>query len=492
MGCKYLINKQLKLFGIKVPLFVEALILLFLLVVIVCILKKKQSGQSLDESGDFQQIFGAKELNVLTLPGSMSYFIYKGEPKGYEYELLNDFAESNNFRINIKLADNETRLAEMLENGEGDLIACNIPITKEGKEHLIYCGREVINEQVLIQRANRNDTILKDVVNLIGKEVWLIHDSKYYRRMMNLNDELGGGIQIRTINKDTITTEDLIEMVSKGEIPYTVSDIDLAKLNKTYFKNINISLVVGHPQRASWAVRKTMPELAETVNQWFEKNQNNPKLAQINKRYFEMSKLSDEIEPVLKKGKISRFDEFFKKYANQYGFDWRLLASISFHESNFLTNSASWKGASGLMGLMPRTAQALGVSANQLYDPEQNIKAACKLLVKLEKYFSSIENREERIKYVLGAYNAGQAHILDAQALAVKYGKDPRNWEDVESYLLLKSQPEYYNDSVCKVGYLRGKETVNYVSNVLERWGYYKNKVDSTMHHTNAFHSKNS
>ncbi|MDR2621662.1 MAG: transglycosylase SLT domain-containing protein [Dysgonamonadaceae bacterium] len=438
---------------------------------------KKRSHQQPGELNDFQQIIDKKALNVLTLSGSMSYFIYKGEIKGYEYELLNDFAENNNLLINIKLADNETKLTEMLENGDGDLIAYNIPITKEGKEHLIYCGREVINEQVLIQRANRKDTVLKDVVDLIGKEVWLIHDSKYYRRMVNLNDELGGGIQIRTIDKDTISTEDLIEMVAKGKIPYTVSDIDLAKLNKTYFRNINISLVVGHPQRSSWAVRKTMPGLAEEINRWFE-NKNNPNLEQINKRYFEMSKVSGEMKPLLKKGRISPFDEFFKKYAGQYGYDWRLLASISFQESNFLPNCSSWEGASGLMGLMPRTAKALGVSGDELYDPEQNIKAACKLLVKLEKYFSRID-KEERIKYVLGAYNAGQAHIMDAQALAEKYGKNPASWEDVESYLLLKSQPEYYNDSVCRVGYLRGRETVNYVSSVMERWDYYKNKVNS-------------
>jgi len=124
---------------------------------------------------------------------------------------------------------------------------------------------------------------------------------------------------------------------------------------------------------------------------------------------------------------------------------------------------------------MPRTAKALGVSEDKLYDPEENIKAACKLLIKLGKYFSDID-KEERIKYVLGAYNAGQAHILDAQALAEKYGKNPKNWADVESYLLLKSQPEYYNDSACNAGYLRGRETVNYVWEVLQRWDYYKNK----------------
>jgi membrane-bound lytic murein transglycosylase F len=475
MKCKDLIRKLIQLAGIKIPLFIPVLVFLFLLIAVAYFHKEKHRNQPPDKLSDFLQISEIEELNVLTLPGSISYFIYKGEPRGYEYELLNDFAERNNLQVNIKLADNETKLDKMLVNGEGDLVAYNIPITKEGKEQLIYCGREVINEQVLIQQANRKDQVLKDIVDLIGKEVWLIRDSKYYRRMMNLNDELGGGIQIRTIDKDTITTEDLIEMVSQGKIPYTVSDVDLAKLNKTYFKNIDISLLVGHPQRSSWAVRKTMPGLAKAINRWLKENKNNPKLEQINKRYFEISKITNGADQVLKKGQISLFDEFFKKYADQYGFDWRLLASISFQESSFLVNSVSWKGASGLMGLMPRTAQAFGVSGDELYDPEQNIKAACKLLVKLEKYFSGIENKEDRIKYILGAYNAGQAHVLDAQALAGKYGKDPKNWEDVESYLLLKSQPEYYNDAICRVGYLRGKETVDYVANVLGRWEYYKN-----------------
>lgn len=430
-------------------------------------------GSKCLESYDFQQIIAKKELNVITLRGSMSYFIYKGEARGYEYELLNDFAKSYNLKINIKPAANETLLTELLENGEGDLIACNIPITEEGTKHLIYCGREVVNGQVLIQRANRRDRILKDVVDLIGKEVWLIRDSRHYRRMVNLNSELGGGIRIRTVDRDTISTEDLIEMVSQGKIPYTVSDIDLAKTGKTYFRNINISVVVGHPQRSSWAVRKSTPELAKAINRWAEEKKDYPKLTATDKWYFEISKNHDESNPSEGKDQISPFDGFFKKYAGLYGFDWRLLASISFQESNFLANRSSREGATGLMGLMPRTAGTLGVSNSELYDPEQNIKAACKLLVKLGRYFTGVEDKEERMKFVLGSYNAGQAHIMDAQALAEKYGKNPNRWEDTEPYLLLKSQPEYYNDSVCKAGYLRGKETVNYVANVMERWEYY-------------------
>jgi membrane-bound lytic murein transglycosylase F len=429
---------------------------------------------------DFSQIAEKGELNVLTLSGSMSYFIYKGEPMGYEYELLKNFAEHHNLKLNIQLAENETKLTEMLLNGEGDLIAFHIPVTNEGKEDLLYCGRESINEQVLIQCSNRGDTLLNDVLDLIGKEVWVIHDSKYYHRLTNLNDELGSGITIQIIEKDTISVEDLIGMVSKGQIAYTVSDRDMAQLNKTYFHNINTALKISHPQRSSWAVRKNTPKLADAINQWFDENHNNPKYQAIIKRYFEMSKMpGEEPAPVIGPNQISIFDEYFKEFAKLLTWDWRLLASIAFQESRFHTDRVSWAGASGLMGLMPKTAEAFGLPEDQLEDPEANVRAASDFLKNLNRSLRAIEDENERIKFVLAAYNAGLGHVYDAQALAEKYGKNPHIWHDnVEEYIKLKSLPEYYNDPVCKLGYCRGTETVNYVRHVIERWYYYQQKVN--------------
>jgi len=427
---------------------------------------------------DLIEIFNRGEINVLTLSGSMSYFIYKGEPKGYEYELLSDFAKNLNLKINIRLAENETKLMEMLLHGEGDLIAYNIPITNEGKEKLIYCGREVISEQVLVQRANRGDTLIKDVTGLIGKEVWVIYDSKYHRRLRNLNNELGGGIRIQTIDKDTVIVEDLIEMVSRGEISYTLCDVEMAKLNKTYFTNIDIGLLVGHSQRSSWAVRKTNPGLAAVVDKWFDENQNNPQYQRILKRYFELSKMPGSAPvPIISNNQISPFDHFFKRYASQIDWDWRLLASISYQESRFFTDRVSWAGAAGLMGLMPNTAEAFGLPVEQIEDPEGNIKAAVAFIRRLIRMFTAIEDEDERIKFILAAYNAGPGHVSDAQALAEKYGKNPKNWKDVEEFLKLKNQPEYYNDPVCKSGYLRSTETINYVRDVFDRWKYYQGKV---------------
>ena len=67
--------------------------------------------------------------------------------------------------------------------------------------------------------------------------------------------------------------------------------------------------------------------------------------------------------------------------------------------------------------------------------------------------------------------------MLDARRLARKYGKNPDSWADVSEYLLLKSDPEYYNDPLSKSGYARGAEPVNYVREILNRYERYKQLV---------------
>ena len=56
-----------------------------------------------------------------------------------------------------------------------------------------------------------------------------------------------------------------------------------------------------------------------------------------------------------------------------------------------------------------------------------------------------------------------------------KYGKDKHIWENnVEVYILLKSNEEYFTDSVCKHGYFRGIETYNFVRDITQRFERYK------------------
>ena len=425
---------------------------------------------------DFDSIVARGELRVLTLYSSTSYFLYKGEERGYEYELIKRFAEDHGLKVSVTVADNISHLTQLLLAGKGDIIAYEMPVTGDTRKIMLHCGPEVITHQVLVQSGKKP---LTDVVELVGKDIYVERGSKYEERINNLNDELGGGIHIHCIDKDTIVTEDLIEMVSQGEIPFTLSDDNLARLNRTYYPNINIALAVSFPQRSQWAVSKESPCLAEAVNEWVEKNNASEGYKAISKRYFELSKRTTSA-PILSlsDGRISQYDDIFKRISKDTGWDWRMLASIAYHESRFDTSVVSWAGARGLMQLMPATAAAFGLGQDSVAYSEPNVKAAMRSIKSLENSLSSIENPEERTKFILAAYNSGIGHVLDAIALAKKYGKNPQIWMgQVEEAMLMKANPEYFNDEVCRFGYFRGRQTTAYVREVMQLYKYYCDKI---------------
>lgn len=452
------------------------ILLLILLSVFAC--KEKHQPVAKAVAHDLPQIKDSGELVVLTLYSSTTYFNYRGQEMGFQYELSEQFAKNLGVKLRIVVARNTHELIQKLLAGEGDLIAYNLPITKEWKDSLIYCGEEVITHQVLVQRNNGKAKPITDVTELIGKDVY-VKPGKYYERLVNLNDELGGGIQIHEVTGDSITTEDLITQVAQGKIPYTVADNDLAKLNTTYYPNLNIKLSISFDQRASWAVRRDCPELAAAADQWHRENMTSPAYTASMKRYFEISKAVPH-SPILslREGKISHFDDLFKKYSKEINWDWRLLASLAYTESNFDTTAVSWAGARGLMQLMPRTARAMGVPEGKEQNPEESVKAAVKFIKSTDRSLSMISDKNERIKFILASYNAGLGHIYDAMALAGKYGKNKNVWNDnVENFILLKSNEEYFTDPVCKNGYFRGIETYNFVRDITSRYEAYKKKI---------------
>ena len=173
-------------------------------------------------------------------------------------------------------------------------------------------------------------------------------------------------------------------------------------------------------------------------------------------------------------GVISHYDGYFQRYASTIRWDWRLLAAQCYQESTFDPKARSWAGACGLMQIMPSTADHLGLSRADIFNPEQNIAAAVRYIAELERSFSDIRERSERTKFVLAAYNGGHFHIRDAMALARKNGHNPSHWREVEPYVLGLSRPEYYNDPVVKNGYMRGSETVDYVRKIHDRWNGYR------------------
>lgn len=419
-------------------------------------------------------------LRVGTLYSPQSYFIYREQQMGYDYDLVSKLGADKGMAIDLKVANSMSSLVAMLDSGLIDLIAYEVPITAEYKGHVLPCSNENVTRQVLVQPKRDDGTRISDVTELVGKDVYVEKDSKYQHRLNNLNNELGGGIKIHPIDRDTLITEDLIAMVSEGTIPLTVVDSDIARINKTYYNDLDITLEVSFPQRSSWGVSPSMPWLGDSISAWMKEDAPRRTQAQLMKRYFEMSKNEGRsLMPDLSGGRISPYDNLFKRYAKSLGWDWRLLASQGFAESRFDSTVVSWAGAQGIMQIMPGTARAYGLHASRMTNPEASIKTATDIIRDLDKSLSTrVKDPEERKKFVVAAYNSGIAHVYDAIALAAKYGKNPQVWYgNVEEAIMMKSKPEYYNDPVCKYGYFRGRQTTAYVKKVFDFYNRTKRHV---------------
>lgn len=423
-------------------------------------------------------------LRVATLYSPTSYFLYRDQEMGYDYNLVTQWAEDKGMAIDLTVAPSMARLVEMLDSGEVDLAAYEIPVTAEYKQQVVACGPEYITTQVLVQPLKDGKPEITDETQLIGRDVYVEAGSKYDYRLRNLDSELGGGINIHLVDKDTLITEDLVGMVSDGTIPLTVVDSDIARINKTYYRDLDVSLPLSFPQKASWGVAPGNEWLADSVNAWFLQESPKRRQAELLKRYFELSKNGDidfagAISLDLSKGVISPYDAIFKEASGKIGWDWRILAAVGYAESGFNNHLVSWAGARGLMQIMPRSAVAYGLPLEKIEDPQANIEAAARILADLDRSLSKkVADRKERLKFVIAAYNSGIGHVYDAIALAGKYGRNPQVWDgNVEQALLMKANPEYYSDPVCRNGYFGGRHTVAYVRKVTGLLDRFRQKV---------------
>lgn len=419
---------------------------------------------------------------------STGLFIYKGKTMGYEYELLQMFCREQGIQLRIQITQNLKEAFNQLNTGEGDVLAYNLTITKERKKRINFTHYHNLQRQVLIQRKPENwremklheieENLIRNPVDLIGKEVVVRPYSSYYDRLVNLSDEIGGDIKI-VPGETNIETEQLIKMVAEGDIDYTVAEEDIALVNSTYYPILDVKTAVSFPTQIAWGVRKNSEKLLDALNDWIVRMRKTNDYYVIYDKYYKSSKSalrrSRSRYSIInsEKGAISPYDSLIMESADTLDWDWYLLAAQIFKESKFNPQVKSWAGAIGLMQVMPRTGEEYGIT--DLYDPELNIYAGTQHLLWLkERWLDKIEDKKERQKFILASYNVGLGHVQDAVRLTEKYGGDIRKWEDVSEYLLKKSYRQYFNDPVVEFGYCKGTEPVTYVKQIFDIYQNYK------------------
>jgi len=429
---------------------------------------------------DLKAIQQRGELNVVLDNNSVSYFIYKGNPMGYEYELLQRLAKHLKVSLKIKVISSIDEAFTLLNTGETDIVAFPLSITKDRTNYFAFTDAHYITTQVLVQNK-QSKKLVETPFELIGQEVFVKNGSSFKTRLKNLSEEIGGEIIVK---EDTIDgeTESLIQGVADGKIKFTVADRTIAVVNSWYYPNLDINMPISLPQQIGLALRKNSPELVKATNSWLKGIKSSAIYQVIYNKYFNSPRFSmitnSSDYSSLSGNKLSPYDDQFKEGAKTLSWDWRLLASVVYQESNFNPSIKSWAGAVGLMQVMPETGEYFGVS--NIEDPSQNIKVGVRFLKFLDnEWAKTVTDSTERVKFVLASYNVGLSHILDARNLANKYGRSPVKWDNNVEYMLSqKSNPKYYRDKVVAAGYCRCYGPIVYVKEVLNRFEEYKIHIE--------------
>lgn len=425
-------------------------------------------------------------LKALINYSATSYFLYKGNPMGFEYELLKNYAAHIGVELEVIPIKNMDSVFVNLNNGLADVAAANFTVTQERLQEVDFTLPVITTKQVLVQRKpvgwkqmtkkNIKDSLLQEPYDLINQAVVVRKGSSFYPRLKSLSNEVGGKIKINIVDGD-ISMEQLIGKVAEGKIDYTIADKNIAKVSQWRYPNIDINLEVSLNQRIAWATRGNADSLTASLNTWLAGYQKTLSFRLLHNKYFSSqrsyNKRINHEYYTLTSGHISAYDSLFKENAPYLNWDWELLASMVYQESHFNNKARGWGGSFGLMQFMPQTGANFGVDTNSV--PAENVKAGVRYLKRLDHiWLDHISDSLERIKFVLASYNVGPGHVIDAKNLAIKYGKDPTKWKDVGYYLLHKSEPKYYKDEVVRHGYCKGYIVYDYVNEIVERYQHYQ------------------
>jgi membrane-bound lytic murein transglycosylase MltF len=294
------------------------------------------------------------------------------------------------------------------------------------------------------------------------------------------------GVKLRVI--PATDSEVLFQTTLNGSIDIIASNITITetgKKSRKTQKNQSFCFTPFKTERTvAWGILCSADSLAMVKIPWIDIITKTRTFANLclkyhikpRKGYFVCDSTSQEVDS------ISRYDEAIKKHAERLDWDWRLLAALIYQESNFYPHVVSWKGAIGLMQLMPDVAEKYNITLESPADAQ--ILAGVKLLQVFDKYLPDEITESERTAFLLASYNVGVGHILDARRLAIRNNKNPNVWFDnVEVELLKKSDrtilhdSAILHDSIIRHGYARGEETYNYVREIIERWGHYRNLI---------------
>jgi len=413
-----------------------------------------------DEVRDWDAILAAGRLRVLTVSQPTTYYLWRGEQLGYEYELLELFAKAHGLQLDVTVGADIAVLFDWLAAGRGDLIAASLVQTDER----LAMGLRFTEPYLLIRQTfvTAGEPIAT-LADLAGRKVTVNPVTSYASTLAGLPTDLGFEIDHRQR-----PTTVILNAIVEGEADATLVDSHRAELEATFEPRLSLGWAVEPEEGLRWAVRDGSDRLRDRLDEFIRDNYRGYDFNVLRNKYFRNQKrMARHREDWIADDTLSPYDDIVKPVAEQHGFDWRLIVAQMYQESGFDPELVSFAGAEGLLQVLPRTARDLGVDPTKLKDPETSVAAGIAYLAWTRERFPELPVGEQ-LWFALGSYNAGHGHVRDGRRLARQLGLDGALWfGHVEQAMLKLAEPEYASQAAH--GYVRGTEVVRYVREIRDR-----------------------
>jgi membrane-bound lytic murein transglycosylase F len=406
-----------------------------------------------------------------------SYFIWRGQLLGFNYELAKKFAQDNGLRYEIVVAPDHAAMLDYLLLDKADIALGFLNPTQRRKDKgIAFSVPYHYTSQLLIAKVD--DQVIKNLDDLEHRTVVVRKSSAYWDSMLDIKKQIPSITLLAA--SESQESEELIEGVGEGIYDLTVADSHIANLEMVFLDQVKSVLAITEPQGQGWAVKKGHDQLLKNINVFVNKYYKSLFYNVKYQQYFTSGKRIDahrnDYLSLRDDGTLSPYDHYVKTYAEKYDFDWRLMVAQMHQESRFDPNARSFAGAHGLFQIMPRTAKQMNLE--NVSDPETGIHAGIKYMDWVRERMTYIQPEEgQLIWFTLAAYNAGSGHVRDAVSLARKKGWNPHRWfGHVEKAMLLLSKTEYAKKA--RYGYVRGQEPVRYVHAIKNRFDTFQYLVE--------------
>jgi membrane-bound lytic murein transglycosylase F len=416
---------------------------------------------------DLPQLLDRKLLRVITYQSPSNYYFDRGRLRGFEYELVRRFADAHRMRLDVVIAHSHEEMRRLLLEGRGDLIAAGVPEGGFGEARFASTRMTDFVAPVVIGRED--EAPLRDVRDLNGRRIVLAPESPYRDLMLGLQQQ---GIALEIADADpNLDVESTLFRVARGMYDLTVIGSQQVEPELGRQINLRAHFALAEPAPAAWVVRRADTQLRAALNDYLSREFRKGYYNVLYSKYIENPQvLPGDPGRLDEHRQLSPWDEIVHEYADRYGFDWRLIVAQMYQESHFNPDAVSYAGASGLMQILPTTAEFMG--AGDINDPRQGIEAGIRYLDHLRSQFEEDLLLEDRTWFTLAAYNAGPQRVQRARRLAVEMNLDQDRWFDNVEKAMMRLAVPYTRDGEtvrdCRCG-----QTVVYVRDIRTRYTNY-------------------